>query len=71
MNNRVATRNFLTRVSLILIFLAAVATGTFGQAVLVSDAHTSASSANGNFGTSPTLTVSANTAYVKFKIART
>jgi hypothetical protein len=37
----------------------------------VSDAHTSFTSANGNFGTNPTLTVSANnTAYVKFEIAR-
>ena len=72
MNSRVAIRNLLTRVSLILIVLSALAAGTFGQTVLVSDAYTSATSANENFGTNPVLTVSANnTAYVKFEIART
>ena len=55
-----------------LILLSALATGTFAQTVLVSDAHTSATSVNGNFGTNPTLTVSGNnTAYVRFEIAPT
>ena len=72
MNSRDAIRNLLTRVSLILIVLSALAVGSFAQTVLVSDAYTSATSANGNFGTNPVLTVSANnTAYVKFEIART
>ncbi|HEX6622717.1 MAG TPA: DNRLRE domain-containing protein, partial [Pyrinomonadaceae bacterium] len=62
----------ITRVSFVLICLSALATGAYGQAVLVSDAHTSATSAGGNFGANPTLNVSDNnTAYVKFKIART
>ncbi len=70
MNNGTAIRNMLKRVSLIFIVMSALAAGTFGQAVLVSDAHTSATSVNGNFGTNPTLTVSANnTAYVRFEIA--
>ncbi|HXG66015.1 MAG TPA: DNRLRE domain-containing protein [Blastocatellia bacterium] len=70
MNSIVAIRNLLTRVSLTLILLSALAAGTFAQTVLVSDAHTSFTSANGNFGTNPILTVSANhTAYVKFEIA--
>jgi hypothetical protein len=60
------------RVSLILILLSALAGATFAQSVLVSDAYTSATSANGNFGTNPTLTISVNnTAYVKFEIAAT
>jgi hypothetical protein len=72
MNSRNIIRNSLTRVSIIVILLSALAVGTFAQTVLVSDAYTSATSANGNFGTSPTLTVSANnTAYVRFEIART
>ena len=72
MNSIVAIRNLLMRVSLILIVLSALAAGAFAQTVLVSDAYTSATSANGNFGTSPIFTVSANnTAYLKFEIART
>src|SRR5215217_4090113 len=72
MNNRVTIRNLLARVSILLIFLPVLAAETFGQAMLVSDAHTSATSVNGNFGTNPTLTVSENnTAYVRFEIART
>lgn len=72
MNNRTKIKNLLTRVSTILILLLSSAAGTFAQTVLVSDAYTSATSANGNFGTNPILTVSANnTAYVKFEIART
>ena len=52
--------------------MAATAAGSFAQSVLVSDAYTSATSTNGNFGANPTLTVSANNnAYVKFDIART
>ena len=72
MNSIEATRNLSTRVSSTLIVLTALATGTFAQTALVSDAHTSFSSANGNFGTATALTVSPNnTAYVKFEIART
>jgi len=72
MNNKVIIRNLLLRASLTLMFLSALAGGTFAQSVLVSDAYTSATSANGNFGTNPVLTVSVNnTAYVKFDIART
>jgi hypothetical protein len=72
MNCGTAIVNLLTRLSCVLIFLSALAAGAYGQAVLVSDAHTSATSVNGNFGTNPTLTVSAaNTAYVRFKISRT
>jgi hypothetical protein len=49
-----------------------MAAGTFAQAVLVSDAHTSTTSVNGNFGNNPTLSVSVNnTAYVKFEITQT
>ena len=49
-----------------------MAAGTFGQSVLVSDAHTSTNSANGNFGTGLALTVSVtNTTYVKFDLNRT
>jgi hypothetical protein len=72
MNIRTIVKKLLVQSSLILILLTALAVGTFGQTALVSDAHTSASSANGNFGTNPHLNVSAdNTAYVKFEIART
>lgn len=72
MNSRIIIRNLLTRVSFVFILLSALAAGTLGQTVLVSDAYTSATSANGNFGTNPVLTISANnTAYVKFEIART
>jgi hypothetical protein len=72
MNTRVAIRGLLTRVSLIIITLSALAAGTFGQSVLVSDAHTSTTSANGNFGTGQALNISAtNTSYVKFDIGRT
>ncbi|HZM91615.1 MAG TPA: DNRLRE domain-containing protein [Blastocatellia bacterium] len=72
MNSRITIKNLLTRISIIVILLSAMAAGTFAQTVLVSDAYTSATSANGNFGTNPTLNVSANnTAYVKFEIART
>src|SRR5262245_11100790 len=72
MNTRIAIQKLLTRFSLILIILSALAAGTFGQSALVSDAHTSASSANGNFGTAQALAVSpTNTAYVKFDIVRT
>jgi hypothetical protein len=71
MNSRVAMKKLLTRISLILSLLSALAAGAFAQTALVSDAHTSFTSANGNFGTNPTLTVSANsTAYVRFDIAR-
>jgi hypothetical protein len=45
---------------------------SFGQAVLVADSYTSATSVNGNFGTNPTLTVSANNvAYIKFNLSAT
>src|SRR4030095_11685445 len=72
MNTRIIIRNLLTKVSIIVIHLSALAVGTFAQTVLVSDAYTSATSANGNFGTTPVLNVSANnTAYVKFEIAGT
>jgi hypothetical protein len=72
MNTRNIIRNLLTKVSIIVIHLSALAVGTFAQTVLVSDAYTSATSANGNFGTTPVLNVSANnTAYVKFEIAGT
>src|SRR5215207_3650066 len=71
MNCGTAIVNLLTRLSCVLLCLSALAAGAYGQAVLVSDAHTSATSVNGNFGSNPTLTVSAaNTAYVRFKIAR-
>jgi hypothetical protein len=47
-----------------------LAAGIFGQAVLVADSYTSATSVNGNFGTNPTLTVSANNvAYVRFNLS--
>ena len=70
MNNRNTIKNVLTRASLILALLSALAAGAFGQTTLVADAHTSATSVNGNFGTNPTLTVSAsNIAYVRFDIA--
>ena len=70
MNSIFAIRNLLTKASLTLIFLSTLAAGTFAQTLLVSDAHTSFTSANGNFGTNPTLTISGNnTAYVKFAIA--
>jgi hypothetical protein len=72
MNTRIIIRNLLTKVSIIVIHLSALAVGTFAQTVLVSDAYTSATSANGNFGTNPSLNVSVNnTAYVKFEIAGT
>ena len=72
MNDRGAINNLLTRVSSVLVLLTALSAAAFGQAVLVADAHTSATAANGNFGANPALAVSANnTAYVKFKIART
>ena len=72
MKSRMIIKHLSMRASLILIFLSALAAGTYGQTVLVSDAHTSATSANGNFGTNPALSISANnTAYVKFEIART
>lgn len=71
MNSLIAIRRLSTRISSIFILLSALAAGAFGQAVLVSDAHTSLAS-NGNFGTNPTLTVSSrNTAYVRFEIAGT
>jgi hypothetical protein len=70
MNTRVAIKSLLTRISLIFIFVSALAAGAFGQAVLVSDAHTSATSVNGNFGTNPALTVSGNnTGYARFNIS--
>ena len=72
MNSRVAMKNLLTRISSMLVVLSALAAGSFAQTVLVSDAYTSATSANGNFGTNPVFTVSVNnTAYVKFEVART
>src|SRR5262245_65929048 len=72
MSNRIAIQKLLTRVSLILVTISALAAGTFGQSTLVSDAHTSTSSANGNFGTARALAVTpTNTAYVKFDIVRT
>ena len=72
MNNGIVIENLLRRVSLILITIAALATGTFGQSVLVSDAHTSATTANGNFGTAQALAISAiNRTYVKFDIIST
>lgn len=55
-----------------LTLLSALAVGAYGQSVLVADAYTSATSANGNFGTNPALTISGNnTVYVRFDIART
>src|SRR5262245_18584348 len=71
-NNTIATQKLLTRGSLIFVTMSALAAGASGQSVLVSDAHTSTTSVNGNFGTNPALAVSAtNTAYVKFDIDRT
>ena len=71
LNNRIAIKHLLTRSASVLIFLAAMAASTFGQVQLVGDAHISSSSANGNFGTSQALNVSANnTIYVKFDITR-
>src|SRR5262245_27612479 len=65
-------KDLSTRVSSTLIVLTALATGTFAQTALQSDAHTSFSSANGNFGSATALTVSPNnTAYVRFEITRT
>jgi hypothetical protein len=55
-----------------LTLLSALAAGAYGQSVLVADAYTSATSANGNFGINPALTISGNnTVYVRFDIART
>src|SRR5262249_4395797 len=72
MNNRIAIKSLLTRISIIPIFFWVMTAGAFGQSALVADAHTSATSVNGNFGTNPALSVSANnTAYVKFEIAHT
>src|SRR5215213_2211571 len=72
MNNKFGIINFLKRVTIINAFLLLAAAGIFGQAVLVADSYTSATSANGNFGANPTLTVSAsNAAYVKFNLAAT
>ena len=72
MNSINTTRDLSTRVSSTLIVLTALSTGTFAQTALISDAHTSFSSANRNFGSATALTVSPNnTAYVKFEIART
>ena len=63
---------FLTSAIKIKVFLLLMTAGLFGQAVLVADSYTSATSANGNFGTNPTLTVSANNAaYVKFNLSAT
>lgn len=45
------------------------AAGAFGQTALMADAHTSTTSVNGNYGTNPTVTVSANNAgYFKFNV---
>ena len=72
MNSIDTIRDLSTRVSSTLIVLTALATGTFAQTAVVSDAHTSFSSANGNFGSATAITVSSNnTAYVRFEIART
>jgi Collagen triple helix repeat (20 copies) len=72
MNTRIAIQKLLTRVSLIFITMSALSAAIFGQSALVSDSHTSSSSANGNFGTNQALAVSPNnTTYVKFDIART
>lgn len=57
----------ITKTAIINIFLLLAAAGIFGQSVLVADSYTSLTSANGNFGSNPSLTVSANNAgYVKF-----
>lgn len=72
MNSIIDIRNLLTRVSSVLVVVPTLAAGTRGQTVLVSDAHTSSTSENGNVGTNPILAVSANnTAYVRFEIAGT
>ena len=72
MKSVITIRNLLARFSSLFTILSALAAGTFGQAVLVSDANTSLTSANGNFGKLQTVTVSPkNTAYVKFEIAAT
>src|SRR5215831_15236195 len=72
MNTRIAPQNLLTKLSMILITMSALAAGVFGQSALVSDAHTSTSSANGNFGTNQALAISpTNSTYVKFDISRT
>ena len=69
---RVDIRKYLIRTAIGLTLLATTASASFAQSVLVSDAHTSVTSANGNFGTNPTLAVSANNhAYVKFDVALT
>ena len=72
MNSMNTIKDLSARVSSTLIVLSALATGTFAQTGLVADAHTSFSSANGNFGSATALTVSPNnTAYVKFEIGQT
>ena len=72
MNNKNGIINFLIRTTIINAFLLLLTVGIFGQAVLVADSYTSATSVNGNFGTNPTLTVSANNAaYVKFNLLAT
>jgi hypothetical protein len=72
MNDRINLKRIFIRVLSTFTLLSALAAGAFAQAVLVSDAYTSTTSINGNFGTNPTLTVSANNnIYVKFNIANT
>jgi len=72
MNNKFGIINFLTKALITNVFLLLLTAGIFGQAVLVADSYTSATSANGNFGSNPTLTVSANNAaYVKFILSAT
>ena len=61
---------YITKTAIINIFMLLAAASAFGQTVLVADSYTSLTSANGNFGTNPALTVSANNAaFVKFNFA--
>jgi hypothetical protein len=72
MNKKTGIINFSKRVTIINVFLLLLTAGIFGQAVLVADSYTSGTSVNGNFGTNPVLTVSANNvAYVKFNLSAT
>ncbi len=61
---------FLIKAAIINVVLLSASAASFGQAVLVADSYTSLTSANGNFGGNPSLTVSAtNAAFVKFNFA--